>query len=60
MALVLAMQKDIWEQELLKLSEKELEDHMLSLSSKHEQLWEYKHGRGGYPNNGVSNGVRGQ
>jgi hypothetical protein len=60
MVLVLAMQKDIWEQELLKLSEKELEDHMLNLSSKHEQLWESKHGRGGYPHNGVSNGVHGQ
>jgi hypothetical protein len=60
LVLVLAMQKDIWEHELLKLGEKELDDLMLSLSSKHEQLWESKHGRGDYSQNGVANNVLGQ
>jgi hypothetical protein len=54
------MQKDIWEHELVKLGEKELDDLMLSLSSKHEQLWESKHGRGDYSQNGVANNVLGQ
>jgi hypothetical protein len=60
LVLVLAMKKDIWEHELLKLGEKELDDLMLSLSSKHEQLWESKHGRGNYSQNGVGNNVLGQ
>jgi hypothetical protein len=40
------MQSYILERELLKLSEKELEERMLSVSSKHELLWEAEQARG--------------
>jgi hypothetical protein len=45
-SLVLTMQRYILERELLKFSEKELEERMLSVSSEHEQLWEAEHARG--------------
>jgi hypothetical protein len=45
-SLVLTMQSYILERELLKLSEKELEERMLSVSSKHELLWEAEQARG--------------
>jgi hypothetical protein len=49
------MKKDLWEHELLKLDEKELERRMLSVSSDHEQYWEAKYGRSSPYQNGDRN-----
>jgi hypothetical protein len=59
-SLIIAMQKDIWERELLQLSDKDLEERMFSISSEHEKVWQAKHGRGINPQNGVGNNVAGQ
>ncbi|KAH8723968.1 hypothetical protein GQ44DRAFT_827823 [Phaeosphaeriaceae sp. PMI808] len=37
---VLSMQKDLWKQELLALSDEKLEERLLTVRSAHEQLWE--------------------
>jgi hypothetical protein len=59
-SLIIAMQTDIWERELLQLSEKALEERMFSISSEHEKVWQAKHGRGSHPQNGVGNNIPGQ
>jgi formyltetrahydrofolate hydrolase len=58
-SLVLTMQSYILEQELLKLSSKELEARMLSVSSNHEQLWEAEHARGKHCQEKFRNNTRG-
>jgi hypothetical protein len=59
-SLIIAMQKDVWEHELLQLSEEDLEERMFSISSEHEKVWQAKHGRGSHTQNGVGNNIHGK